>query len=161
MRREIVLFAFALAGLLTEVAVAQDGKAVAANASKAMGVDGLNSIDFYGVAQNGNLGQNNNSSQPWPMGGANDYVRAIDFTQMTSRATWQTYAVPVTGGAASLAPGQQNINGQSPWALQMENYITPWGFLKGASLPDTTAIAKAQTIGGKRYQVVTVTGSAK
>jgi hypothetical protein len=44
----------------------------------------------YGVAQNGNLGQNNNSNQPWPMSAANDYVRAIDFTQPASRATWQT-----------------------------------------------------------------------
>ena len=41
---------------------------------KAMGVDALNSIDFYGVAQNGNLGQNNNSNQPWPMTGANDFT---------------------------------------------------------------------------------------
>jgi len=161
MKRETVLFALALAALLSQAAAAQDGKAVVAAASKAMGVDGLNSIDFYGVAQNGNLGQNNNSNQPWPMTGANDYVRAIDFTQSTSRAAWQTYAVPVTGGAASLAPGQQNINGQSPWALQMEIYITPWGFLKGGLLKDTTATAKTQTIGGKRYQVVTVTGSAK
>jgi glyoxylase-like metal-dependent hydrolase (beta-lactamase superfamily II) len=161
MKRETVLFTLALAVLFSSAAAAQDGKTVVASASKAMGVDGLNSIDFYGVAQNGNLGQNNNSNQPWPMTGANDYVRAIDFTQMASRATWQTYAVPVTGGAASLAPGQQNINGQNPSALQIENYITPWGFLKGASSNGTTATAKPQTIGGKRYQVVTVTGSAK
>ena len=66
-----------------------------------MGVDGLNSIHYYGVAQNGNLGQNNNANQPWPMANANDYVRAIDFTQPASRATWVNYAVPVTGGAAA------------------------------------------------------------
>jgi len=152
------LFALALAALLAQFATAQDAKTVIANGSKAMGVDGLNSIYYYGVAQNGNLGQNNNSNQPWPMTGANDYVRAIDFTR-GSRATWQTYAVPVTGGAASLAPGQQNINSQSPWALQVEDYITPWGFLKGAS--SNNATAKPQTISGRRYQVVTVTGSAK
>jgi glyoxylase-like metal-dependent hydrolase (beta-lactamase superfamily II) len=152
------LFALALAALLAQFATAQDAKTVIANGSKAMGVDGLNSIYYYGVAQNGNLGQNNNSNQPWPMTGANDYVRAIDFTR-GSRATWQTYAVPVTGGAASLAPGQQNINSQSPWALQVEDYITPWGFLKGAS--SNNATVKPQTISGRRYQVVTVTGSAK
>ena len=39
------------------------------------------------------------------MAGANDYVRAIDFTQPASRATWTNYAVPVTGGAAALTPG--------------------------------------------------------
>src|SRR4026209_138471 len=93
--------------LFTQTMTAQDAKAVIANASKAMGVDGLNSIHYYGVAQNGNLGQNNNANQPWPRANANDYVRAIDFTQPASRATWVNLAVPVTGGAAAQTPGQQ------------------------------------------------------
>src|SRR5437868_15343454 len=105
--------ALALAGVLSQTIAAQDAKTVISNASKAMGVEGLNSIHYYGVAQNGNLGQNNNSNQPWPMAAANDYVRAIDFNQRMSRATWVNYAVPVTGGAATQTPGQQNINVQS------------------------------------------------
>jgi hypothetical protein len=107
--RRAQIAALALAGALLQTAVAQDAKTVIANASKAMGVDGLNSIYYDGVAQNGNLGQNNNSNQPWPLTGANDYVRAIDFTQSASRATWTTYAVPVTGGVATMAPAQQVI----------------------------------------------------
>src|SRR5690349_9585204 len=85
MRRHWVL-ALALAGALSQTIAAQTAKAPAAAAaktlqtpaaaptetaksvinaaSKAMGVDGVNSIRFYGVAQNGNLGQNNNSNQP-------------------------------------------------------------------------------------------------
>src|SRR5437773_595132 len=96
-----VWMAIALISLLVTTTVAQDAKTVIANASKAMGVDGLNSIHYYGVAQNGNLGQNNNANQPWPMANQNDYVRVIDFKQPASRATWVTYAVPVTGGAAT------------------------------------------------------------
>ena len=157
--RNVWIAAIAAFGLLVSPAAAQDAKTVVGNASRAMGVDSLNSIHYYGVAANGQLGQNNNSSQPWPVTAANDYVRAIDFTQRTSRATWQNYAVPVTGGAAALAPGQQVINAQSPWAQQIELYITPWGFLKAAAT--NTASVKAQTLDGKRYNVVTVTGSAK
>src|SRR5678815_5216029 len=157
--RNVWIAAIAAFGLLVSPAAAQDAKTVVGNASRAMGVDSLNSIHYYGVAANGQLGQNNNSSQPWPVTAANDYVRAIDFTQRTSRATWQNYAVPVTGGAAVLAPGQQVINAQSPWAQQIELYITPWGFLKAAAT--NTASVKAQTLDGKRYNVVTVTGSAK
>jgi glyoxylase-like metal-dependent hydrolase (beta-lactamase superfamily II) len=143
-----------LAGTLSQTASAQDAKTVIGNASKAMGVEGLNSIYYDGVAQNGNLGQNNNSNQPWPMTGANDYVRAIDFTQPASRATWMTYAVAVTGGAAALAPGQQVITPQNTaWAQQLEIWITPWGFLKAAAANNATA--RAQNMGGKRYQVVT------
>src|SRR5690349_21788878 len=143
-----------IATMCLPLTLAQDAKTVVANASKALGVDGLSSIYYYGVAQNGNLGQNNNSNQPWPMAGANDYVRAIDFTQPASRATWQNYAVPVTGGAASLTPGEQNITRtNTAWAQQLEIWITPWGFLKGAAANNPTV--KAQSMGGKRYQAVT------
>jgi glyoxylase-like metal-dependent hydrolase (beta-lactamase superfamily II) len=155
----VLVAAMALVCVMANAATAQDVKTIVSNAAKAMGVDGLNSIHYYGVAQNGNLGQNNNSNQPWPMTAANDYVRAIDFTQMTSRASWQTYAVPVTGGPAALTAAQQIINGQSPWAQQLDVYMTPWAFLKVAAA--LTATVKTQTLDGKRYNVVTVTGSAK
>jgi glyoxylase-like metal-dependent hydrolase (beta-lactamase superfamily II) len=149
-------------------AAAQDAKTVIANATKAMGMEGLNSIHYYGVAQNGNLGQNNNASQPWPMQGANDYVRAIDFNQPASRATWMNYAVPVQGGVASLQPAQQLITPQNmAWAQQLEIWITPWGFLKGAAANNATLRKSAgrktpvlvfdspiKSPGGKPYQVV-------
>jgi glyoxylase-like metal-dependent hydrolase (beta-lactamase superfamily II) len=157
--RKTWIVALAVAGAFVQTIAAQDARTVVANASKAMGVEGLNSIHYYGVAQNGNLGQNNNANQPWPLTNANDYVRAIDFGRNMSRATWVNFAVPVTGGVAAPAPGQQNINAQSPWAQMVEIYLTPWGFLKGAAANDATA--RAQTVNGKRYQVVTVTGSAK
>jgi glyoxylase-like metal-dependent hydrolase (beta-lactamase superfamily II) len=158
--RKAWIVSLALAALLAQTAVAQDAKSVVSNASKAMGVEGLNSIHYYGVAQNGNLGQNNNANQPWPMTAANDYVRAIDFAQPASRATWQTYAVPVTGGAATLGSGQQNITPQNmTWAQQLEIWITPWGFLKGAAANNATV--KAQTVDGKRYQVVTFNSPIK
>src|SRR5690349_759647 len=158
MRRTIV--ALALVGLLVQTMSAQDAKTVISNASKAMGVDGLNSIHFYGVAQNGNLGQNNNSNQPWPMTAANDYVRAIDFTVPTSRATWQTYAVPVTGGAAALQAGQQNITPQNmAWGQQLEIWITPWGFLKGAAANNATLAT--QTVDGRTYQTLTINSAVK
>ena len=158
--RRVWVAALALAGVFSQTGAAEDAKTVVSNASKAMGVEGLNSINYYGVAQNGNLGQNNNSNQPWPMAGANDYVRAIDFNQPASRATWMNYAVPVTGGAATLTPGQQNITPQNmAWAQQLEIWITPWGFLKGAAANNATA--RAQTVGGKRYQVVTFNAPVK
>src|SRR5262249_8024241 len=134
----VVVLVLALAAL-SQTVVAQDAKTVVATASQAMGVEGLNSIHFYGVAQNGNLGQNNNSNQPWPMTAANDYVRAIDFRQPASRATWQNYAVPVTGGAAALAPGQQNITPQNKArGRQLENRLTPRRLLT-ACRPNTPA----------------------
>lgn len=135
-------------------AMAQDAKTVIANASKAMGLEGLNSLYYYGSAKTFNIGQNNNANQPWPQTPANDYVRAIDFTVPASRATWKTYASPVTGGPAALQNGQQNINPTTPggWSNQLEIWITPWGFLKGAAANNATV--QAQTLNGKRMQVI-------
>jgi glyoxylase-like metal-dependent hydrolase (beta-lactamase superfamily II) len=153
MMKKACVVVLALAATLGQAIAAEDAKTVIGNASKAMGVEGLNSIHYYGVAENGNLGQNNNANQPWPMAAANDYVRVIDFTQPASRATWMTYAVPVTGGAAALTPGQQIITSQSTtWAQQLEIWITPWGFLKAAAANNATV--RAEAVGGKRYQVV-------
>src|SRR5689334_12165952 len=152
--RRTWLAAIALAGWMSSTAVAQDAKAVIANASKAMGADNLTSITFYGSGANFNLGQNNNANMPWPRTNINDYSRSIDFANSLSRATWQTYAVAVTGGAAALAPGQQNITAQNTaWAQQLDIWTTPWGFLKGAAANNATV--KSQTVGGQRYQVLT------
>jgi glyoxylase-like metal-dependent hydrolase (beta-lactamase superfamily II) len=164
MRKAVVVAVGLAAALSTPLAAEQpNAKTVIAIASKAMGVDGLDAIHYYGVAQIGNLGQNNNANQPWPLTAANDYVRAIDFTTRTSLATWTTYAVPVTGGRATLAQGtpqtQQLITPQSPWAQQVENYITPWGFLKAVATMDDVVLGRA-LIGGREYRTITARGRA-
>jgi glyoxylase-like metal-dependent hydrolase (beta-lactamase superfamily II) len=146
--------AIALAGLMSSTATAQDAKTIISNTSKAMGADNLTSITLYGSGANFNLGQNNNANMPWPRTNINDYSRSIDFAGSLSRATWQTFAVPVTGGAAALAAGQQNITAQNTaWAQQLDIWTTPWGFLKGAAANNATA--KSQSVGGKKYTVVT------
>jgi glyoxylase-like metal-dependent hydrolase (beta-lactamase superfamily II) len=153
--KNALVVVLALAATLFQTAAAQDPKTVIANASKAMGIEGVSSIHYYGVAEQGNLGQNNNANQPWPLQAANDYVRTIDFTQGASRATWMNYAVPVTGGAAALTPAQQIITPEDnkTWAALVETWITPWGFLKAAAANNPAV--HAQSIGGKRYEVVT------
>jgi glyoxylase-like metal-dependent hydrolase (beta-lactamase superfamily II) len=158
------LKAIAIVVLLTSTAAAQDAKTIIANASKAMGSDGLKSIRIYGVAQQGNFGQNNNANHPWPLTNLNDYSRAIDFTQPASRATWATFAQAVTGGATTLAQGtpqtQQLITpANTAWAQQLEIWITPWGFLNGAAAYNATA--KTQTVGGRRFNVLTFNAPAK
>ena len=151
----------ALVVLLAATSAAQDARAVISNASKAMGVDGLNSVTFYGAGANFNLGQNNNSNAPWPRANANDYVRTIDFTQPASRATWVTYGAPVTGGPAVQGNGQQNITpANAAWAQQLEIWITPWGFLKGAAAANNATV-KTQTIFSRRVNVVTFNAAAK
>lgn len=150
----------ALACLVAAPASAQDARAVVAAASKAMGVDGLDAIHYYGSGATFTIGQNNNANMPWPRVNANDYVRAIDFRQPASRATWVTWAVPVTGGAATQGNGVQNITpAMTAWAQQLEIWVTPWGFLKGAA--SNAATVRTAVVGGRRMQVVTWSPAVK
>jgi glyoxylase-like metal-dependent hydrolase (beta-lactamase superfamily II) len=145
----------AMSAALPAAAVAQDAKTVIANASKAMGADGLNSIALNGSGANFGLGQSNNANGEWPRTNLNDYVRAIDFTSSASRATAVTWAAPVTGPVAVQGQFQQNIGSAQAnnWGQQLEIWTTPWGFLKGAAANNATV--RNQTVGGQRYQVVT------
>ena len=131
-----------------------NAKAVIAAASKAMGVENLTSITYYGSGANFGLGQSNNANGAWPRTNLNDYVRSIDFTQPASRATAVTWGAPVTGGPAAQGPFQQNITpANTAWAQQLEIWITPWGFLKGAAANNATV--QSQVVGGRPYRVVT------
>jgi glyoxylase-like metal-dependent hydrolase (beta-lactamase superfamily II) len=139
---------------LITFALAQNAASVIGDASRAMGADNLNSITYYGSAANYNLGQNNNANGPWPRVNVNDYRRTIDFAQPALRSTGTTFAAPVTGGPAAPQPFNQLITpANAAWGQQLEIWISPWGFLKGAAANNATS--RAQTVGGTRYNVVT------
>jgi glyoxylase-like metal-dependent hydrolase (beta-lactamase superfamily II) len=132
----------------------QDAKSLVQAASKAMGIENVDSVMFYGSGANFNLGQSNRANGPWPRTNLNDYTRAIDFSKSASRATAVTWSAPVTGGAATQGAFTQNISADnSAWAQQLEIWITPWGFLKGAAANGATV--KDDSIGLRKYKVVT------
>jgi glyoxylase-like metal-dependent hydrolase (beta-lactamase superfamily II) len=148
-----LLAAVAISSSLITTAFAQNAATVISNASRAMGADNLNSITYYGSAANYNLGQNNNANGPWPRVNINDYRRTIDFTQPALRSSGTTFAAPVTGGAAAPQPFNQMITpANAAWGQQLEIWISPWGFLKGAAANNATT--RAQTVAGTRYNVV-------
>ncbi|OYX35075.1 MAG: hypothetical protein B7Y99_04250 [Caulobacterales bacterium 32-69-10] len=137
-----------------QAAPAPSARAVVAAASKAMGADGLNGIQLYGVGANYNLGQSNRAGGPWPKNNLNDYRRAIDFARPATRATAVTWAIPVQGGVAVRGDFNQAVGpANAAWAQQMEIWTTPWGFLKGAAANNATV--QTQTVGGRQMRVVT------
>jgi glyoxylase-like metal-dependent hydrolase (beta-lactamase superfamily II) len=138
----------------TRTASGQDAKTVVQAASKAMGIENVNSVMYYGSGANFNLGQSNRANGPWPRTNLNDYTRAIDFSQSASRATAVTWSAPVTGGAAAQGAFTQNItSANDTWAQQLEIWVTPWGFLKGAAANGATV--KDDSLGFRKYKVVT------
>jgi glyoxylase-like metal-dependent hydrolase (beta-lactamase superfamily II) len=138
----------------SRIVTGQDAKSLVQAASKAMGIDNVDSVIFYGSGANFNLGQSNRANGPWPRTNLNDYTRAIDFSKSASRATAVTWSAPVTGGAAAQGAFTQNITSENnAWAQQLEIWITPWGFLKGAAANGATV--KDDSLGLKKYKVVT------
>jgi glyoxylase-like metal-dependent hydrolase (beta-lactamase superfamily II) len=129
----------------------QNASSVVAAASKAMGVDTLNSITYSGTARNGAFGQSKAIGEP--MGPVNvtritEYTRTINFAPggdaaaLVSRATGPTQPPTVPGVPAPM-PGvfNQNINGTQAttnWNQAQNVWTTPWGFLKGAAANNAT-----------------------
>ena len=135
--------------------------------SKAMGADSLKTIEYSGNGYDFALGQAYNPSSPWPRFVNPTYKRVIDFQVPSSRVD----RVRLQGEQPPRGGGQQPIRGEqpqtqtiivganTPWAQQLEIWMTPYGFLKAAAANNATM--RAQTIGGQKYSVVTFTGQNK
>jgi glyoxylase-like metal-dependent hydrolase (beta-lactamase superfamily II) len=157
----------ALAMLVSWVALAQDAKTVIANASKAMGADNLKSIEYSGSGMDFAVGQAPNPSLPWPKFIDKTYTRVINFETPASRMDrirMQGENPPHGGGQQPIIGEQpQNqtiiVNANTPWVQQLEIWMTPYGFLRAAAANNPTV--KPQTIGGKKYNVVTFMGQNK
>ncbi len=131
-------------------AMAQDAKAVIASAQKALGDP--KSITYSGSAKDvafqqcgANATQMNCQGTHDPMRPISNYVRVIDLAAPTSRHTGGTNNIG-PGGSTTVSAGTffQQITPQQadlsqPWAGSVEFYLTPWGFLKGASENNATA----------------------
>ena len=119
-----------------------------------MGADGLSSVTYSGSAANGNFGQSKTIAGPLAVTTITNYTRAIDLTQPASRATGTTMPPAIPGAPPPLAGTfNQNITpANTAWTQQLEIWVTPWGFLKGAAANNATV--RSQKISGKTYNVV-------
>jgi glyoxylase-like metal-dependent hydrolase (beta-lactamase superfamily II) len=159
--------ACALAAALVWTASAQDAKSVIANASKAMGVDALKTVQFSATGLDFALGQAPNPSSPWPKFINKSYTRAINFETPASRVE----RVRVQGENPPHGGGQQPIVGEqpqnqtiivaadTPWPQQLEIWMMPHAFLRAAAARNATVEAK--TVGGNKYNVISFTGDNK
>ena len=148
----------AIAALPT-TAAAQDAKTIVEGALRAMGAANLNAIVYSGEAAYGNFGQSRTISFGLSSTSIRNYTRAIDFTKPALRETGTAVPIggprtpPPTGPAAAPRPFELTAPSGEGWPAQMEIWVTPWGFLKGALANNATA--RSRKIEGVTYQVVT------
>jgi len=161
------LAVFGLFVVLVWTPSAQDAKAVIGNASRAMGVDTLKTVQYSATGLDFTLGQAPNPSSPWPKFINKSYTRSINFETPASkvdRVRMQGENPPRGGGQQPVVGEQPQtqtiiVGADTPWVQQLEIWMTPHGFLRAAATKNATVEAK--TIGGKKYQVVTFMGDNK
>ena len=152
---------------LAATAAAQTASTVVAAASRTMGADALNTVEFSGSGNDFTIGQAFSPASPWPKFVVKTYTRAIDFRTpavRTDRIRMQGENPPRGGGQQPVRGEQpQNqtiiVNANTPWVQQLEIWMTPHGFLRAATANNATV--KSQTVGGKKYSVVSFTGQNK
>lgn len=136
-------------------------QSVIADASAAMGAAELKSIEYSGTGSQFALGQSPNPNAPWPKFNAKSFTRAINYeTPALRQVLVRTQAEnPPHGGGNQPIVGERTETlvaaSSSPWETQVEIWITPHGFLKGAAANNATLTqpnALSFTVQGK-YKV--------
>ena len=125
---------------LSHIAFAQDAVSVIAAASKAMGADSLATIEYRGSGYDFVFGQAYSPTSSWPKFVVKSYDRALDLRIPSSREERirTQYENPPRGGGQQPVIGERRqiqtvvVGPNTPWAQQLEIWMTPYGFLKGA-----------------------------
>lgn len=159
--------AVVLVASVASFAAAQDAAAVINAASQALGADRLKTIEYSGNGYDFAMGQAYNPSSPWPKFIDKTYTRVVDFDAPASRMDRirMQGENPPRGGGQQPVRGEQSqnqtiiVNVNTPWVQQLDIWMLPHGFLKAAAT--NRASLKSQTVGGKRYNVLTFTGQNK
>jgi len=169
------------ASLATTPALAQDARAVLQAAAANMGIANLKSIQYSGNGWIGAVGQNYTPADDWPHFEMTGYTRTIDFDSNSSKEEMvlrQGNYVARGGGGTPIAGEQrrtQLASGGFAWNMQgsivvpqpasaeqrqLEIYLTPFGFIKGALAANNVTAVRRNEYGG-RVTVVSFTALGK
>jgi len=143
MRRRL-LIALALTCALCATAAAQNAQSVLEAAIKNMG--DVKSVQYSGSGAQFNLGQSVSPDGPWPSTQLKSFTRTVDYGKQASRneAAGPQAALPAQFLMGDKAWGQAgaNVTPAAPAAVterQLQIWLTPHGFLKGALANKATA----------------------
>src|ERR1044071_3896071 len=178
MRKTVWMFLF-LFPLLGGAAAAQDARATLQAAVRAMGTDTLRCITYSGTGGYvGIVGQGFSPADDWPKVQLANYSRTINYDAKTMREeqTRRQGTYPARGGGGIPIQGDQRIvalvSGNTAWNLngtdvnpqpaaaearQLEIWLDPHGFLKGAAAANNLVTFERYEGGGERRQILAYT----
>lgn len=111
----------------------------------AMGIDELQAITYSGYAWRirNSFMQSRTASPPWvDRDEIIDYQRTIDLDNRRSLAEGETFAQNLFFDPRIKGAYQQHIQPDQGWRQHLEIFLTPWGFLEGASHHETEVSAE-------------------
>jgi glyoxylase-like metal-dependent hydrolase (beta-lactamase superfamily II) len=139
------LFALMLTCALRATAMAQDAKSVIEATVKNMG--DVKSVQYSGSGAQFNLGQSVSPDAPWPRTELKSFTRTVDYDKqaMRNEAVGPNAPLATQFLAGDKAWGQAGTNNPTPAVQavvlerQLQIWLTPHGFLKGALANKATA----------------------
>ncbi len=137
----------ALTAFFSCTGTAQDAATIA-NASKGMGADNLKSVEFTASGWEYTFGQAVNPASPWGGYEEKTYTRTINFETPSWHIDRVLAPIPPTRRGGGLPPAAtQNvvIGPNTPWAVQLDHWMTPYGFLRAAVANSAMTVASVKT----------------
>ena len=141
-----------------------NAKSVLADASKALGADGLKTLEFSGSGYDFVLGQNASPASPWPRFNDKTYTRVVNFDNWATRMQRvRTQAEnPPRGGGQQPIIGEQTQTQTAQGAAAGDELMmtVPQAFVRIAAAANDV-MARQETKGGKKYTAVSFTAGNK
>jgi hypothetical protein len=146
-----LVMAFA-AGIAVKPALgAEDARVLLNTVTKALGAEGLKTLHYTGTGSSYIVTDDAPPPGGWSHAVMKSYVHDLNLEAITSRLQLVR--------AEGTPPADRTLNHSadvtSPWSLQHEFWITPYGFLKGAMMNNATA--EPRNVLGTMFRVVTFT----
>lgn len=133
--------------------LAQDAASIISRTAAAMGANDLTGVALSGTAADVNFLQTRSIAGPWPLRAVTNYTQAIDLRAMSMRAAGETNNQGLFGGAPVAGRFNRAVTPQSAtWSQQLDYWLTPWGFLKGAAA--NSATAHVERVDDRNFTVV-------
>jgi hypothetical protein len=129
----------------------EDVRTLLATAAKALGAEGLKTVSYTGTGSSYIVTDDPPPEGGWAHAVMKSYVHDVNLEGSTSRVQ----LIRAEGTPPADRTLTYNADAKSPWLLQHQFWITPYGFLKGAMMHNATV--ESRTVSGAPFRVVTFT----
>ena len=130
---------------------AQDAATLLSVTAKALGEDTVKTVHYAGSGSSYMVSSGPAPATGWPHRVMKSYVRDLNLERIKSKLEMvRVEGTPQTAQALSTM-----TDATSPWSSQYQFWITPHGFLRGASMYDASTALK--TLYGKTFQTISFT----